>query len=182
MSDRRSRQLIDRFQNRLFTRVLIYGLVYQATLWNVLFCWRLIANGDANFFAEYRQFFFDSYPMLLCFLVLVPVFAWDAVKFCHRVAGPIYHVRTTLLDVAAARPVHRVQLRRHDQLSDLRDDMNTMLEALARRGAITLVDAEPLPKTSDWPQLRLGESLDSPSAREAVEFLVKQNAHESGAL
>ena len=103
MSDRRRRQLIDRFQHRLFARIVIYGLVYQATLWNVLFCWRLAASGGGDFFGEYRAFFFDSYPMLVCFLVLIPVFAWDAVKYCNRVAGPIYNVRTKLLDVAAGR-------------------------------------------------------------------------------
>lgn len=141
MRERRYHRLVDRFQYKLATRMTMYWLVYQFTLFNFLFCWRLLRQGPGNIVQQYGQFFMEFYPMLFCFLLLVPAFLWDAIKFYHRVAGPIVRFRQAINDVASDRPLQRVRLRDGDELLDLRDDFNAMLESLARRGAVTLTEA-----------------------------------------
>lgn len=140
MSGRRRQKLVDQFQYRLIKRMVVYWAVYQLTLWNVLFCWRLLVSGRGDVFQQYGQFCREFYPMLLCFLVLMPAFTWDAVKFYHRIAGPIVRIKRTARDVAEGRPVRRVVLRKGDQLMELQDDINDMLDYLAQRGAVTFVD------------------------------------------
>lgn len=111
-------------------------------MWNTLFCWQLIRNGRGNLVDQYVQFTYDFSPMLVCFLLFVPAFTWDAMKLFHRVAGPIYRVRRTLQDVTAHNPIRMVTLRKGDDLLDLRDDVNSMLAELARVGAVQFEDAD----------------------------------------
>jgi len=165
MVEQRVRKVSDPFQWRIFVRILSYGLIYQVTVWNLLFCWRLV-HGQGSFLDQYREFFAEQYPILLCVLVLAPAFAWDAVKFCHRVAGPIYRFRVTVKDIAADRPVNLVRLRTGDELLGLRDDFNEMLTALAARNAIDLVTSDSTrlveqQETSD----RGGDLVEPTSAR-----------------
>ena len=139
MPERRRRKLVDRFQYKLITRMVLYWAVYQFTLWNFLFCWRLMEAGKGNFFQQYGQFSREFSPMLICFLVLVPAFVWDAVKFYHRIAGPLVQFKRATKDVTAGRPMRYVRLRENDELMELEDDFNEMLDALAQCGAVTLI-------------------------------------------
>ena len=77
-----------------------------------MFCWYMFRNGPGNLLEQYGQFTAEYYPILLSFLVLVPPIIWDAVKFCHRVGGPIYRVRMTMLDVADGAPMQKIQFRK----------------------------------------------------------------------
>lgn len=142
MSDRRRRRIVDRFQHKLILRLISYWLLYQFTLWNVLFCWQLLRQGRGDLIAQYTQYCYDFWPALLCFAILAPAFAWDAAKFYHRVAGPIVHIRRTVRSVAARMPVNRVKLRENDELKELQDEFNEMLETLAGLGAVTLLDGQ----------------------------------------
>lgn len=163
MLEQRVRKVSDPFQWRIFLRILSYGFIYQVTVWNLLFCWRLL-NHQGSFLEQYREFFTEQYPILLCVLVLAPAFAWDAVKYCHRIAGPIYRFRMTVKDVAAERPVRLIKLREGDELLGLRDDFNAMLQALAARGAIELLPSpqEPRPSaTSPSASATLAESTSA---------------------
>lgn len=136
----RRRIPVDSFQRKLLLRMLIYWFVYQFSLWNFVVCWRLLQEGQGSFIQEYGSFVREFYPMLICFLILVPFFAWDAVKFYHRVAGPILRFRKICRDIADDGPVRLVTLRTNDELADFRDEFNAMLEALAARGSIKLTD------------------------------------------
>lgn len=138
MVEQRRRRITDSFQWRIFFRILSYGFIYQVTVWNLLFCWRLFRH-DGDLITQYREFCYESYPMLLCMFVLIPAFAWDALTYCHKIAGPIYRFRATSRDIAAGIPVRRIRLRKGDELLTMQDDFNSMLDALARRGAIELI-------------------------------------------
>jgi len=142
MRERRNQKLIEPFQYRIAYRILAYWFLYQFALWNMLFCWQLIRNGRGNLVDQYVRFTYDFSPMLVCFLLFVPAFTWDAMKLFHRVAGPVYRVRRTLQDVTAHKPVRMVSLRKGDQLISLRDDVNAMLAELARVGAVQFVDED----------------------------------------
>jgi hypothetical protein len=140
MSDRRRQKIVDNFQYKLVVRMVLYWTIYQVTLFNFLFCWKLIGTGGGNLVAQYGQFLREFCPMLICFVILVPAFAWDAVKFYHRVAGPIFRFRSLARSVAAEEPVRRVALREGDELTEMQDDINSMLETLARLGSVELIE------------------------------------------
>jgi hypothetical protein len=142
MSDRRHQKLVDNFQYKLIVRIVLYWTIYQVTLFNFLFCWRLLASGKGDIISQYGQFLQEFYPMLICFAILVPVFTWDAVKFYHRIAGPIFRFRSVSRDVAAEKPVRRVKLREGDELIELQDDFNSMLDTLVRAGAVQLIEGK----------------------------------------
>jgi hypothetical protein len=143
MADERKKVWIDSFQTRLFLRMGGYWLIYQVTLWNLVFVWRLLQEGPGNLLDQYGRFCLDYAPALLGCLVLLPFLAWDAVKFAHRVVGPVYSFRKTLRALAAGEAVRPVRLRRDDFLTEMRDDFNAMLEAFQRRGVPVLKPAEP---------------------------------------
>ena len=162
MVEQRVRKVSDPFQWRIFVRILSYGLIYQVTVWNLLFCWRLL-HGQGSFLEQYRDFFAEQYPILLCVLILAPAFAWDAVKYCHRIAGPIYRFRVTVKEIAADKPIRLVKLRDGDELLGLRDDFNAMLKALAARGAIELVETAPATAVVEKELSDRGGDLDEPA-------------------
>jgi hypothetical protein len=143
MAEERTKVWIDRFQTRLFLRMGGYWLIYQVTLWNLVFVWRLLQEGPGNLLDQYGRFCLDYAPALLGCLVLLPFLAYDAVRFAHRVVGPVYSFRETLRALADGEAVRPVRLRRNDFLTEMRDDFNAMLEAFQRRGVPVLKPAEP---------------------------------------
>src|SRR5262245_23886899 len=94
--ERRFRFLVSEFQWKLLLRFVMYWVIYQFTVWNIMFFWQLLTEGQGNVLEQYGRFVASQYPMLLCVVVLVPFFAWDALRFSLRVAGPIYRIRATI--------------------------------------------------------------------------------------
>ncbi len=161
MPERRRRRLVDSFQYKVAVRLAVYWAVYQLTLWNFLFCWRLLEEGQGNLFQQYGEFSREFAPMLICFLILVPAFAWDAVKFYHRIAGPILRIRSAARDIADGRAVRYVRLREDDELTGLQDDFNDMLSTLARSGAVTVIGQSQDLDTAETGAERAVDSPDS---------------------
>lgn len=140
--------------------MVAYWFIYQVTLFNFLFCWRLLSEGSGNLLEQYGRFIVDYWPIFICFLIVVPALAWDAMKFCHRVAGPIVRFRQVSRDIALGKPVRRVKLRDGDELLDLQDDFNAMLDRLAAEHAIALIAAAaPQAAASDPADDALAEEL-----------------------
>lgn len=152
MRERRQKRLIDPLQLKIAYRVIGYWILYQFAVWNTLFCWHLVRHGQGSIVSQYIEFSVEYAPILVCFLLYLPAFAWDAMKILHRVAGPVYRVRQTVQDVAAHRPVRMVTLRRGDQLEQLRDDVNSMLVELARTGSVQFFEdtVEGVPDVAEW--------------------------------
>jgi hypothetical protein len=142
MREDRKKVWIDGFQTRLFFRIAAYWLIYQVALLNILFVWRLLQEGPGNPLEQYGRFFLDFYPALICFVLVVPILAWDAVRFSHRLIGPLYRFRKTMQTIANGEPVRPIKLREGDFMLDMRDDFNRMLEELQRQGANVLKPAD----------------------------------------
>lgn len=136
MKNGRLRIWVDPFQSRLFLRVVSYWFVYQFTLWNFLFAWRLLEVGPGDLLQQYGAFCLDYYPIMFCFLILAPAFAWDSVRFAHPLVGPLVRFRRTMQAIAAGEPVQPIKLRDGDYLVEMQDDFNAMLQALERRGLV----------------------------------------------
>jgi hypothetical protein len=144
MHEERKKVWISTIQTKLFLRTCFYWLIYQVTLWNLIFVWRLLQEGPGNPLEQYMRFLSDFAPAVLVSLALLPILAWDAVKFGHRVVGPLYRFRTTMQSITAGEAVAPVRLRDGDLLQDMRDDFNAMLESLQKRGVEVLKPATPV--------------------------------------
>jgi len=142
--DQRQRIWVDQFQTRLTLRIGAYLALFLVVLINFLFAWRLAVEGVDNLGEQFLRMLRDYLPVGVCLLLLVPVMAWDAIRFTHRLVGPLVRFRTTMQTIADGEPVRPIRLREHDYLTDLRDDFNRMLESLQRRGVPVLKPAVPV--------------------------------------
>jgi hypothetical protein len=139
--ERRFRFMVNEFQGKLLWRFVMYWVIYQFTLWNIMFFWQVLAEGKGNVVDQYGRFVAAQYPMLLCLVVLVPFFAWDAVKFSLRVAGPLYRIRMTIQAIEAGRTLRPVKLRDGDYLQEVIDDLNSLIVFLEERNFVTIDSA-----------------------------------------
>ncbi|MDP3981885.1 MAG: hypothetical protein Q8Q33_10780 [Chlamydiota bacterium] len=68
--------------------------------------------------------------LVLALIVVGFAVAYLTIRFSHRVAGPIYHIRAALDQVLSENYSVRVQLRKGDLLSDFADDVNLLIDKL----------------------------------------------------
>jgi hypothetical protein len=133
-NEQRTRIWVHRFQTRLALRIGAYLSIFLVVLLNFLFAWRLWQEGPGNPAEQFGRMLRDYLPFWVCLLALVPVVAWDAVRFTHRLVGPLVRIRQTVQDLAQGEAVRPIKLRDGDYLGEFRDDFNRMLETLQRRG------------------------------------------------
>lgn len=151
MTECRKRIWIDHFQTGLLVRIVVYCMVYQVAVWAFFGICEMLDRGVAVLGGEVLFF---STPLVRNILVLVciaPPLMFDAVRFAHRLVGPLYRFRKTVQAIAAGEPVALVQLRKGDLLMDLKDDFNVMLRQLEQRGLVVLKGPVPA-ETSDAAQ------------------------------
>jgi methyl-accepting chemotaxis protein len=137
MRNLRTRIWIDRFQTYLFLRTTFYFILYQAAVWFFVY----IERTSSAVMGE----LLDGQAMRYCMVVvgisvvgLTALFVYDAIRFTHRLVGPLYRFRKVVQAITAGDEMQLVRLRQGDFLMDLKDDFNEMLKALEQRGAITL--------------------------------------------
>ena len=145
----RTKVWVDGFQTRLTLRIGAYLVLFSIVLINFLFAWRLWQEGPGDPIEQFGRLLRDYLPVWLCMLTLVPVMAWDAIRFTHRLVGPLVRFRQTFQDIARGEPVRPLKLRPADYLTDLRDDLNQMLESLQRRGVPVLKPIDPSQNQDD---------------------------------
>ena len=139
MREDRKKVWIDQFQTRLFIRIGVYLLIYLFCLGNLLFIWRLLDEGPGNPVQQYLSVMVENAPALICLVLLMPVMAYDAICFSHRLVGPLVRFRRTMESIANGEAVRPNKLREGDFLNELRDDFNKMLEALQKQGVPVLL-------------------------------------------
>jgi len=130
----RKKVWIDPFQTWLSMRIGGYFCVFLIVLCNFLFAWKMIAEGPINPALQFVEMLSNYTPVFVCLFVLVPVMAWDAIRFSHRLVGPVQRFRKAMQAIAAREPIRPIKLREGDYLTELRDDFNKMLEELQKQG------------------------------------------------
>jgi hypothetical protein len=103
-----------------------------------MFCWQVLQEGKGNVLEQYGRFVVAQYPVLLCLVVLIPFFAWDAIRFSLRVAEPLHRIRTTIQGIESGRKLRTVKLRKGDYLQEVIDDLNSLILHLEERSLVTL--------------------------------------------
>jgi hypothetical protein len=137
----RTKIWIDRFQTYLMVRVAAFCVLYQAAVWSLVSAERAFGTALGEFIGP------DATANALLFVfvgvsIVGLLFIYDAIKFAHRIVGPLYRLRQTIKGVTAGEEVAHIRFRKGDFLEELRDEFNEMLTALEQRGAITLKPAE----------------------------------------
>lgn len=138
MEEKRKRIWIHPFQSGLFIRICTYCLIYQVASWAFF---ALCAQLDGLLGQMHVQGTLLGNTMvrsLLAFAILVPPLTLDAVRFAHRLVGPLFRFRKTMQAIAAGEPVSLVKLRDRDLLFDFQDDFNAMLMQLERQGLVLI--------------------------------------------
>ena len=143
MSEDRKRVWVDAFQTKLTYRIAGYLAVFFIVFSNLLFAWKLLEEGPIDPWGQLVATLRSNMPVFVLLLFLVPVMAWDTVRFSHRLVGPLVRFRKTMQDIAECEAVHPIKLRDADYLTDLRDDFNKMLEELQKRGIPVIKPTDP---------------------------------------
>jgi nitrogen fixation/metabolism regulation signal transduction histidine kinase len=137
MQYKRKKIWIDRFQTYLVARIALYCVLFQAAVWALAMIDRSV-NGALEVFMGPDG---AAYCYAIAFVGIIALTAsamYDAIKFAHKLVGPIYRFRKTVQAITAGEELELIRLRDGDFLQDLKDDFNNMLVALEKRGAITL--------------------------------------------
>ncbi len=143
MAEERKKVWVDPFQTRLTLRIAGYLVVFFVVFSNFLFAWKLWDEGPVDPWAQLVDTLRTNLPVFVLLLVLVPVMAWDTVRFSHRLVGPLVRFRTAMQELAAGEAVRPIKLRDGDYLTEMRDEFNQMLEELQKRGMPVLKPADP---------------------------------------
>jgi hypothetical protein len=134
---------VNPLQTKFTVRVGIYLLTFLGALVSFTFAWRLWEEGLNDPVEQFVRMLRDYTPVVICVVWLLPLIAWDTFRQGHRLLGPIPRIRRTLQAVAHGELVRPIKLREGDHLTELCDDVNTMLDALQRRGVPILRPADP---------------------------------------
>src|SRR5436309_1863075 len=109
--DQRTRVWVDEFQTRLTRRIVAYLGLTLVVMVNLLFAWKLLTEGVGDLTGQFVGVLRDNVAVLACLLVLVPVMAWDAIRFTHRLVGPLVRFRRAMQAVARGEAVAPIRLR-----------------------------------------------------------------------
>jgi sensor histidine kinase YesM len=143
MSEERKQIWVDSFQTKLSLRIGGYLVVFFLVFCNLLFVWKMIEEGPLDPAQQFLETMRSNLPVIVCLLVLVPVMAWDTIRFSHRLVGPLVRFRKTMQAIAQGEAVRPIKLRDGDYLTELRDDFNLMLEELQKRGVAVIKPTGP---------------------------------------
>jgi nitrogen fixation/metabolism regulation signal transduction histidine kinase len=142
LQNARSRIWVHRFQTHLLIRISLYFFLYQVAVAAIFVI-------GCDIFQAYQDVLNQTTPAycvavgagILLFVGLL--FISDAVKFTHRIVGPLYRFRQAFRAIAAGEEVPVLKLRKGDYLHDLKAEFNAMLEALKQRGAVVVKAPDP---------------------------------------
>jgi methyl-accepting chemotaxis protein len=139
--EHRKKIWIDRFQTYLFLRIALYFVCYQVVVWAFVSLERDIFAGLEQVLGGIATAY--GYVFLPLTLVVVSVlFILDALRFAHRIVGPLRRFRNSITGITAGEEQVVITLRKDDFLQDMKDEFNEMLRALEQRGAVVMKTTE----------------------------------------
>lgn len=142
VQNQRKRVWIDHYQTRLTARILFYIIAYQVALWAVLFAVQIFWNGMETAGGQSVSPRFGLMALLVLIALLL-VMTMDAVRYLHRLVGPIYRFRKTIQAIAEGDPIDKVKLRKNDFLKEFMVDINEMIDYLESKGAVVIKSNQP---------------------------------------
>jgi|GEM_PF-1493227 len=131
-----------KFQARLLLRVGLYLAAYALVVLHIAFffefMWDKLGMAPQKAFLDAYADFFGRHAFILYGLVLiVPLVLADALKFSHRVAGPLHRCLKTMQDMTAGRPVSEFTPRKGDLMGHMSEAFNRLIQEWNMRLAQT---------------------------------------------
>ncbi len=125
---RRTKWMVDKpLQQGLSQRMLLYWCGTWLGIFAVPICVRFsLSSLPASQLAT--EMISDLwFPMMMSLLIL-PIVAWDCMRFSHRVAGPIFRISYEMGRLANGETVAPIRLRENDFCNDLADNFNQIIK------------------------------------------------------
>jgi hypothetical protein len=123
---RRIQNLVDReVQNSLAKRILLqwFALMFATAL--AILAWtRLIEAPTEPWESVLNISLGHLTPVVITFLVMLPMFIKDSLSLSNRFAGPIVRVKRALADFADGKPIEPVEFRHGDFWKSLAHEVN----------------------------------------------------------
>lgn len=109
-------------------------ITYWAGTWFAVFALPIMARmiSEPMSFDQLCQGIISDFwfPMLVSILLL-PIVAWDCIRFSHRAAGPIFRINRVIRDMSNGKPAQEIRLRSNDFCGELADNVNLLIERQA---------------------------------------------------
>lgn len=123
---RRIQNLVDReVQSSLAKRILLHWLVLMfATALGILAWTRLIEAPTEPWESVLNISLGHLTPVVITFLVMLPMFIKDSLNLSNRFAGPIVRVKRVLADYADGKSIKPIELRHSDFWKSLAHEVN----------------------------------------------------------
>lgn len=127
-TSRRKKRYVNAYvQGRILGRIAGYWILYHIVLWHGLFVYRYAqvrmsaADGETSGGVQsvYWQFCIDYSPLLVCSLLIMPLFMLDFLRLTHRFVGPLVRVRDSLIKLMDNERVATVEFRKGDLLPEI---------------------------------------------------------------
>jgi nitrogen fixation/metabolism regulation signal transduction histidine kinase len=135
--EQRKKIWIDRFQTYLFFRISLYFICYQVVVWAFVVLERDIFGGLEQMLGPVASAYgWVFLPITVAIVSLL--FILDAMRFAHRVVGPLFRFRKAITSITAGEEQVLVTLRKGDFLLEMQGEFNEMLKALEQRGAVVI--------------------------------------------
>lgn len=129
----RKSDLVDpKVQGALAKRLVSHWIVFIAAAAVIAFAMQWMSNPFLPIREHAVQAWWTHGPLLLVLLCLLPVFVFDAIKFSHRFAGPVFRLRQITSRLASGQSTERVEFRGTDFWRDLAQDLNNIAERLGQ--------------------------------------------------
>ncbi len=151
MAEERKKVWVDSFQTKLTLRIAGYLVVFLVVFSNLLFAWKMWDEGPTNPWQQFLDTLRNNAPVFVLLILLMPVMAWDTIRFSHKMVGPLVRFRKAMQDIADGHQIRPIKLRDGDYPTEMRDDFNRMLEELQKRGVPVIKPADPA-KENDAPK------------------------------
>jgi len=136
------------FQSRMLLRQCLYGLLFIVVLWHVTFVFDVmsrIASSNApnlDLGSLYVDFAYRQKPLLISFVLIMPILLYDMLKFSHRVAGPLFRCRRFIDDMVAGKTVPEFKPREKDLMLEFFDSFNSLTKIWNARVQLAQVEKQ----------------------------------------
>lgn len=140
----RKRLFVDRHvQGGIVARLLLVWAASTGLACMVWFGLQFFANPAGDLVTHVAVAGRLATPLILSFLVILPIAVLYLLRFTHRFAGPILRLRRSMRELAAGQTVPRLRFRDGDYWQDLADEFNNVSETLkAARSRIGQLEAK----------------------------------------
>ncbi|HUG90242.1 MAG TPA: hypothetical protein VML55_05385 [Planctomycetaceae bacterium] len=121
-------------RKRLFVDPTVQGAIVRraALYWGAclmfvclpLIIGRTLTDPSRLFYEHLGDLWAQSWPLLTCAVLILPVILYDLAKLTNRFAGPVVRLRRALKQLADGRPVEPVRFREGDFWPELAAEFN----------------------------------------------------------